>query len=68
MVNSRTAPERFNKCNSINYSMQNTRIRGKKRIFIRAVAYCVNIVLDARLKKMKLGSIAMVKYSANAAA
>ncbi|MCL2107710.1 MAG: hypothetical protein FWH26_11740 [Oscillospiraceae bacterium] len=68
MMNSRTASERFNKRNSIDYEMQNTRIRGKKRIFMRSVANSVNIVLDARLKNMRLDFMALVKDAANAAA
>ena len=48
--------------------IQNTRIRGMKRIFLRIVANSVNVVLTARLKNSILNFMAMVKVVANAAA
>lgn len=60
-MNSRTSCERVNKRLMVDYGLELSNTRGKKRIFWWSIAHSVNIHLDARLKASGFSFIQLLK-------
>lgn len=67
-MNQRTASERVNKRILNDYELEESKSRGKKRMFWRSVVHSINIILDARIRNSKFSFMdILMEKAANAA-